>query len=531
VSPADSQRKVNAMNSKTLGQVLGAVGGAVLITSPVLLLFGAATTSFVIGQAIVGLILLGSYVALDPDQIGRLISGKGTFFAATAGGIGLILFATALAANYAIATKFPKTWDLTRNKIYTLSEDTQKTVKELASPLHAYAFFVPTDRQYPQAKELLDRYHELNQNNFLVELVDPDKSPALVRQFNLKKDSGPQIVLETAGKQQEKVAQLTEEALTNGIVRLTHGAAKKVYFLTGHGEADIKDTETENGYGTVVKALGEEGINCQPLSLFEQKEVPRDAGAVVIAGPTKRYLPNEVAALKAYLDQGGRLLILLEPRIDVGLDELMKSYAVEADNDEIIDPFSRMAQQNLDVAVGLQYGQADITKGFNEITLFPSARSLVALTVPDASRPLALVTSSPKAFGETDFKMLDSGRADPEGKKSGSLAIALQTTKKIAATEKDKRSDEARLVVFGDSDFANNRWSQVGPGNQDLFMNTVSWLAEATERIAIRPRSRDASHLTMTQQQMTLVQFFSIDILPVTLLAVGIAVWRVRRSK
>ena len=35
----------------------------------------------------------------------------------------------------------------------------------------------------------------------------------------------------------------------------------------------------------------------------------------------------------------------------------------------------------------------------------------------------------------------------------------------------------------------------------------------------------------MTPQQTTLVQFFSVDVLPVTLIAFGIAVWRVRRSK
>src|SRR5262249_14666453 len=152
------------------------------------------------------------------------------------------------------------------------------------------------------------------------------------------------------------------------------------------------------------------------LSLVEQPTVPKSAAAVVVAGPTKRHLPTEVAALKAYLEEGGRLLVLAEPRVDIGLDDVLQSYGVELDNDEIIDPFSRIAQQSLDVAVGLQYGQSDITKGFTEITLFPAARSLTSLSQGDAPRPLALVTSSPKAFGETDFKLLAEGRADPEGK-------------------------------------------------------------------------------------------------------------------
>src|SRR5271154_1559714 len=98
------------MNLKTLGQVLGAVGGAILVTSPILLLFGAAGTSFVIWQAIIGLILCAMYVAFDPSQVGRMLSGKGTFFAATAGGLGLVLILAVGVVDYVAATQVPKEW-------------------------------------------------------------------------------------------------------------------------------------------------------------------------------------------------------------------------------------------------------------------------------------------------------------------------------------------------------------------------------------------------------------------------------------
>ncbi|MHB1844272.1 MAG: GldG family protein [Deltaproteobacteria bacterium] len=517
------------MNQKTLGQVLGAVGLAVLVTSPILLLFGAAGTSFVLGQAVVGVVLCVVYLALDPTQVGRLLSGRGTFFAATAGGIGIVLVAALAVANYLAASKFPKQWDLTRNHIYTLSEDTQKTLKALKAPVHAWAFYVPTDRQYGQAKELLERYHDVGGDKFVYEFLDPDKNPKQVREFNVKKDAGPELVIE-AGRQQDKVQQLTEEGLTNSLVKVTHGGEKKIYFLTGHGEADIKDTGA-TGYSDVVKALQNEGIDSESLSLLETKEIPHDCEALIIAGPQKKLLPQELSALESFLSTGGHLIAELEPQVDSGLTDLLKKYGVQVNDDEIIDPLSRLAGTNLDVPVVSQYGQHAITKGFNLATVFPTARSLTALSEGGEKRPLALATTNPTAWGETDFKMLAEGRASKEGKLSGSLAVAMLVEKPVSVQGKDDRSKETRIVVFGDSEFPDNRWSQVGPGNEDLFMNTVSWITSSSDRITIRPKSRDASHLTMNQQQMLAVQFFSIDVLPVLLLAVGIAIWRVRRSK
>ncbi len=517
------------MNSKTFGQVLGAVGIAIVLSSPILLLFGAAGTNFVLWQAIIGILLAGAYVAMDPGQVGRMLSGKGTFFAATAGGLGLVLVAVVAVANYLGAAKFPKTWDLTKNKIFTLAPDTAKTLHNLTQEVHAVAFYTPTDRDYGSVKDLLERYKDAGGTKFSYEFDDPDKSPGKVRRFNIKKDSGPALVV-TMGKQQDKVQSVSEEGLTNAIVKISHGGEKKIYFTSGHGEVDIKDTGA-HGYSQVVKALENEGIQSDTINLLDVKEIPHDAEAVIVAGPQKKLLDPEVKMLTDYLKVGGHVVVELDPQVDSGLDGLLKDYGIQANNDEIIDPLSRLAGTNLDVPVIGQYAEHAITKDFNEATLFPQTRSLTALSEPDVSRPVALATTNPSAWGETDFAQLAQGRASPEGMVRGSLAVAIAASKTLPAGRADDRSNETRLVVFGDSNFPNNRWGSVGPGNQDLFMNTVSWMAGDTDRITIRPRSRDASHLTMSQQQMTLVQFFSIDVLPVTLLAVGIAIWRVRRSK
>lgn len=52
-----------------------------------------------------------------------------------------------------------------------------------------------------------------------------------------------------------------------------------------------------------------------------------------------------------------------------------------------------------------------------------------------------------------------------------------------------------RLVVIGDADFAGNRLMEFG-NNQDLFLNTVAWLAKEERQIGERPQEGDKLALT-----------------------------------
>ncbi|HUK65889.1 MAG TPA: hypothetical protein VLV17_03625, partial [Anaeromyxobacteraceae bacterium] len=118
-------------------------------------------------------------------------------------------------------------------------------------------------------------------------------------------------------------------------------------------------------------------------------------------------------------------------------------------------------------------------------------------------------------------------RRDP-GEKVGPLPVAMAVEK--PASGDDRRSDHTRLVVAGDGDFFSNQYLKLG-ANRDFAMNAVSWLAEQEDRITIRPKSREASLILMTEAQATSLKFFAVDVLPVALLGLGLAVWTVRRSR
>ena len=89
---------------------------------------------------------------------------------------------------------------------------------------------------------------------------------------------------------------------------------------------------------------------------------------------------------------------------------------------------------------------------------------------------------------------------------------------------------EARLVVFGDSEFAANAsFNDMGNGN--LFLNAIAWLVEDEDLIAVRPKRSTARTVTLTAQQMKELNFVTVAGVPLVFVVLGTVVtWR-RRSR
>ena len=139
-----------------------------------------------------------------------------------------------------------------------------------------------------------------------------------------------------------------------------------------------------------------------------------------------------------------------------------------------------------------------------------------------------LFKTSDSSWGEKNLK---SGSAEfNEGIDiKGPVALGAVSTKAIAGDDKEKKyGKEARVVVIGDSDFANNTYIRM-QRNGDLFLNTVSWLAEDEDLISVRPKSQENRTVQMTEGRSTLLKWLSLIFLPGSILIMGIVVWVRRR--
>ena len=180
---------------------------------------------------------------------------------------------------------------------------------------------------------------------------------------------------------------------------------------------------------------------------------------------------------------------------------------------------------------------------FRLITAYPLARSVGTVTGNQNGRfPQTLVETSASSWAETDIKKLTtSGEVQRElekGDKAGpvSLAAAVSAPAESAAPApaaagakpEDVKKPETRIAVFGDSDFVANQWLGI-PGNKDLFLNTVNWLAQQENMIAVRPRDPEDRRITLTRQQQTYIFWLTVLVIPGLILLAGVQSWWRRR--
>ena len=238
----------------------------------------------------------------------RVIYGAG--FAASILLIIGILIVVALLANWRYAR-----WDITQGRTQSLSAVTKALLKEINQPLTMTGFLPEGSPERQNAKDILSRYADQNPKvsfNF----VDPERDPLKAKEAGFR---FPGNVFLTYEGRRQMADRADEETLTNAVRKILKPERKLVFFLTGHGERDITKAG-QGGFQVARRALENEGYEIKLLNLLTQAEVPKDAAVVVVAAPKKALLGSELGALKSYLDRGGRILVLLEPFEDAGLN-------------------------------------------------------------------------------------------------------------------------------------------------------------------------------------------------------------------
>jgi ABC-type uncharacterized transport system involved in gliding motility auxiliary subunit len=202
-----------------------------------------------------------------------------------------------------------------------------------------------------------------------------------------------------------------------------------------------------------------------------------------------------------------------------------------------------------------EYEYHEITSEFRYATFFPYARSVsVAEEKPEGISVDILAKTSTNSWSErqlTETQVAFNKDEDKEGPISIAAVVTVEPKdepkeeKETEEEEKDKKEtevkeekqteeaekikQEGRLAVFGDSDFATNRYFNFS-GNGNFFLNTVNWLTEEADLISIQPKTSSPRTIHMTATQGRILFFVSLIILPLIVLVTGISVWVRRRS-
>lgn len=456
----------------------------------------------------------------------------------------VILVAGILVVVALLGNRFSYRWDVTTDRSQSLTAVTRALLTEVNQPLTMTAFFPEGQAERQRAKEFLQMYAYANRQ-ISFRLVDPERDPLKAREAGYRYPGN--VLLEYQGRRQ-MADKADEEGITNAIRKLLKPEVKKVFFLTGHGERSVQEGDRK-GLSGAKRALENEGYQVEDLNLLTKAEVPQDAAAVAVAGPTKSLFPNEVAALKAYLNRGGRVLLLLEPFQDAGLKDFLTGYGVDLDNGIILDmnQVTQAIGASAIMPLAMQYGPHRITRDFtNVVTIYPLARPLTLKPGVKDVTLLPLVTTTNTSWEKIGQEWMKSGKAtyDPQTDKKGPFTLAALAEIKLEPgkgkeeksktppkpAKKEGEEKKTYLVVFGDVDFATNAYFNLS-GNGDLFLNTMNFLGSEEKQIVVRRDERKAQPLILKGWQGWFLFLTCLAALPLIMLAAGVRAYLRRRGQ
>lgn len=456
----------------------------------------------------------------------------------------VLLVAGILIVAALLADGHQKRWDLTQGQSQSLSPVTKNLLRQVDHPLVMTAFIPEGASDREQAKDLFQEYVYLNPK-VSFQFVDPQREPLKAKQAGYRFPGN--VLLEYEGRRQ-MADRPDENTITTSLRRILNPGRKKVYLLSGHGERDPASGGAI-GWQTAQKALENEGYVVGSLNLVAQPQVPADAAAVIIASPNKPLLNSEVEALKGYLDRGGRVLVMLEPFQDGGLQGFLAGYGITLDNGLILDvnQVSQSLRLSPIMPLALQYGPTRITRDFrNILTIYPMARPLGLGRVPGVDLQF-LVKTMPSSYEKMGKEWLQAGKGgfDPKTDKKGPFVIGVLAEIKPAGKPESsspkaqpaapaggqppKEQNPGYLAVYGGVDFTSNAYFNL-LGNGDLFLNTINFLAAENQQIMVR-KAVKAQILILTGTQIQILFLISLVLGPLLLLVAGVRAYRLRRAR
>jgi len=514
------------------------LGLAALVVAGVLAFIVRQFDTSVQVSLVVGLLGLALAVLFDPGALMRWAGGRQAKYGANTAVMVLALIGIVVLVNY-LVQQLPATarfYDWSEGQINTLSPEAVSAVQQLPQPVKAIGFYSSSASfRLTNDKEVFDRFRDVAPDKFSYEFVDPFADPVRARAYDINTDGT--VILEM-GDQRQELSFVSDTEVASALVRLSNPVSRAVYFVTGHGEADVADT-SEAGLSHVANLLENQNYTLQPLNLEVTSTIPSDARAIVIAGPQVPLTAQAVETLKQYLanHQDVALIVMLDPLVqteyeagqaDPLTEYLASDWGVVMRDDVIVDLYnSALTAQGQNVLWPFNngYETSPITAKLEDIgSVFLLARSISTTVGAGAITHTPLIKTDDRAWGETNLEELSAAASPAAGAEdtAGPLTMALSA---------EDTGRQTRLVVFGDSDFARNQVANnASTANAALFVSSLNWALKDETLINLTPR-------TPTQRTLQPIDaltgngilFVTVILMPALVLVLGGVVWFLRR--
>ena len=435
--------------------------------------------------------------------------------------------------------------DCTTDKIYSLSDETRDKIGNIEKPVTITLINYSSNNSI---MNFMEKYKALNNNITIEEVNDLSARSDLMTKYSLQATDS--LIVVSSGDVEKQISQYdmytydyttyetidtTEEAITNAILDVTTEDKPKIYFMTNHAMYDYQY------FSTVTKAMEDEANEVETLDILQNNGIPEDCDTLVITTLKEDITEQEKDAIISYIKKGGELLLMCGPNLTKAnlnnFNQVLAEYGITISEGVIFEgDTSNMISGYPDFIVEESESSTSLTNNLNmsmnicfidagKITFDEDKKDELGVEF----EPLVKTTDS--AFVTTNTNLTSASRTD-EDEEAESSTIAAIATKKI---DDEKTS---KLIVFSNELFAMDMPVQINGytmytvslyNNQDLLLNSVSYLNEREDTITIRKTSEEVKYTVTEEQNMIIMAI--IFAVPVIIVILGIIVWQIRRRK
>lgn len=440
--------------------------------------------------------------------------------------------------------------DVTKEKLYTLSEESIKQTKDIQKDVTIKVMGNTEESTYEYILDLAKQYNNHNEH-IRVEYIDLTQRPDIAAEYSITDVTAASLLISIKSGERENLLSSqdlyaidyttyqqidkTEQKITNGIVGVTIENPPTVYFLTGHNENSINSE-----MATLAAYIENESNEIDTLNLLVTNQIPDDCSVLIIASPKSDFSDNETNLIKDYINKGGKILWMQDSELKQtsrpNVESILALYGVTIPTDGVIfeQDESKMASSTPDIILP-DVAITDFTEQISTdggVVLFDATRidmvdetkqEELGLTVEE------LLTTSDKAFYRTSFATTSTSANSLEEEKS--YLVGAMITKNI------NENTDSTLIVYSNNLFGTDYVvsEEISTpmiaimNNKDLILNSISTLAQREDTITIR---KDTGYVTYTatEQQHQIVLWIIFGI-PLLIIILGILMWQMRRRK
>lgn len=461
-------------------------------------------------------------------------SKRGLYTAA----VSALVVAIVIIFNLAVGGLKPGTleYDITGKDLYTVSKQSSDFLKTLGKDVDVVVL-AQNDTIDKQLLKLINNYVKITPHINL-KIVDPVLEPTALTTYNAKENN---VVVSCAATNKTRLLNLAgidgyqdglilydaqtyyysnqlkavsldaEGQLTSAVNYVTSNTENKLYLLKGHGETDLGS----NASSSVSKA----NIQTADLDLLKDGGVPKDCQMILCCNPSKDMADDELAMLKSYLQDGGKVMLLLDASMLKNFNMLLSAYGLQMQSGYIADTeryYKQYAQQYGYYCIYPNLSaESDITKAVTTDALLLGSRGMLQIT-PERS---ASVLTPFMTTSEKGLLVIDQNHST-----EGQYILGASAVETIA----DKANVQSRLTVISAIDLLSDE-IPTNLSNMDIFINAINMNFGQTQNLIIPSKSLDVQPIKIAHPVFWSVLF--IGVIPISLLACGFVYWVKRRNR